>query len=274
MAVCAAIVSTEGVLHFSSFMPYEFRDDIAKHAQDFLQALNIEDDEVELTYIETSNVRYIYKQTDDLYWLLVTRIESDMFADINLLGRFVCTIMEYGSSETNSITLTDEQRDLFYRHIWRPWDDGYRCISCGCTCQEQVHIELEGRLGFLTRIRDGHVDDEDVIYFNRLMTECWSVASSLTPKKISSSHNSSFTTNSSPRSSLDESIGEETLIDNVKLKCYLEDMRVALTRLQDPYLRLCARRDLLVGTNQEQNNIIGSAPTLKELDMECFAESE
>lgn len=272
--ICAAIVSKDGILHYPSFIPYEYRGDISQHAQSFLYALSIEDEEIELPYIETTTVRYIYKQTDDLYWLLVTRIESDMFTDINLLGKFVCTIMEYGDSETNSVTLTHEQRDLFYRHIWRPWDDSYRCTFCGCHCHTLDHLELENRLEFLISIRDGHVEDDNVSYFNGLIIESWRIALKLSVKKSLSTGHSSFTSDSgsSSENGLDESIGEETLIDNVRLKCLAEDMRIALSRLQDPYLRLFAQKDLLVGTNYEQNPT-SSAPTLKELDMDLISES-
>lgn len=273
--VCAAIVSKDGILQYPGFLPIEYRNDISQHAHGFLDALGVEDDEIELPYIETTIVRYIYKQTDDLYWLLVTRTESDMFTDINLLGKFVCTIMEYGDSETNSITLTNEQRDLFYRHIWRPWDDSYRCTFCGCQCHALDHLELESRLEFLISIRDGHVKDDDVNYFNGLIAESWQIALKLTVKKSATGDHSSFSSvsGSTSEDGLDESIGEETLIDNVRLKCLAEDMRIALSRIQDPYLRLFARKDLLVGTNHEQNHV-SSAPTLKELNMEYLSDSE
>lgn len=253
MIVSAAILSKKGDIFSSDNLPHKLLADVSKHAKDFLYAISIQDDEIELPYIETTSVRYIYKQTDDLYWLLVTKPESEMFIDINLLGRFVCTIMEYGSTETNSTTLTDEQRELFYRHIWRPWD-GSNCSVCTCSCNSNSPVvwqrEFESRLQFLISIRDGHVDDDDVTYFNRLISEAWVVSTRLSPDEFGSDDDSVCSK---------MSIGEETLIDCCKFKCRLEDIRLETLRIQDPYLRLFARRDLLVGSHF--NYQISSAPS-------------
>lgn len=178
-------------------------------------------------------------------------------------------------SQRQTVSHSPPSRDLFYRHIWRPWDDCYRCTFCGCQCHALDHLELENRLDFLLSIRDGHVEDSDVHYFNGLIAESWQIALKLTVKKSATVDHSSFSSDSGSTSEdgLDESIGEETLIDNVRLKCLAEDMRIALSRLQDPYLRLFARKDLLVGINHEQNHV-SSAPTLKELNMDCLSDSE
>jgi len=80
---------------------------------------------------------------------MVTKIESNVDPDIDLLGKFFCTIMEFGSSETNSNTLTIEQKDLFYIHIWRAWDKNPQSHLCG-RYQDQVKTwerDLESRFG-------------------------------------------------------------------------------------------------------------------------------
>lgn len=278
MIVSAAIVSKNGDLFCSDFLPYELRVDISKHANNFLYALKIEGDETEFPYIETTNLRYIYKQTDDLYWLMVTRPESEMFNDINLLGRFVCTIMEYGSSDTNSSTLTDEQRDLFFRHIWRPWDEGSQCPFCAGCCNSPGtwDREFDSRLQFLISIRDGHIDDSDANYFGGLIAEAWQVSSKLIPRWSHKNHEDSTDTDSvcSTASLSNQSISEEILIDGCRMKCRLEDIRIELSRLQDPYLRLFAKRNLLVGSHFNQNNQISSAPSMNEFDSDIQCEQD
>lgn len=274
MILIAAIISKDKKLFCSNYLPHEVKLDISKHADDFIYSLSIQDDDVELPYIETRDLRYIYKQTGDLYWLLVTRPESDMLADINLLGRFVCTIMEYGSSETNSSTLTDEQQDLFYRHIWRPWDDDSHCPLCGSYCSSPIKWErdLEGRLQFLTGIRDGNLDESDVNYFNSLITESWAVSAKFLTKWQYHQKRNDFSsdTDSICSSKSCNSISEESVIEGCRLKCRLEDLRIELARIQDPYLRLFARRDILSGVDQD--NPISSAPVLKELELDDQSE--
>lgn len=268
MIISAAIVSEKGDVFCSNFLPCELKSDISKHANNFLYALSIEDGDIELPYIETSDLRYIYKQTGDLYWLLVTKTESEMFNDIHLLGKFVCTIMEYGSTETNSATLTDEQRELFYRHIWRPWDEGAQCPCCNCHCTSPGtwEREFESRLQYLIRTRDGDVDENDSSYFSGLISEAWAISAKLSPKWNSVNRQNDFSDTDSACSdeSKNQSISEETVIDGCRLKCRLEDIRIELGRIQDPYLCLFSRRDLLIGSAYNQD--IGSAPTFKELD--------
>lgn len=279
MIISSAIVSKNGDIFCSNFLPCELKSDISRHANNFLYALSIEDDETELPYIETTNLRYIYKQTGDLYWLLVTKIESDMFNDIHLLGKFVCTIMEYGSTETNSTTLTDEQRELFYRHIWRPWDDYTTCPSCNCNSNSISpglwEREFESRLQYLTRIRDGDVDENEVSYVSGLIAEAWAISAKLSPKWMSPDKHEEFSDSDSACSdeTNNQSISEETLIDGCRMKCRLEDIKIELGRLQDPYLCLFARRDLLIGSSYDDNHI-GSAPTFKELECDRKCESE
>lgn len=267
MIISAAIVSKAGKVLISDSPPQELKRDISTHARDFLYALSIEDGEIELPYIETSSVRYIYKQTEDLYWLLVTRLESDMFTDIKLLGKFVCTIMEYGSLETNSATLTDEQKDLFYRHIWRPWDEGSQCPFCNCHCgsSELWQREFDSRLAFLINIRDGNIDDKDVNYFGGLINEAWSITARLTPSWAKSKFRNDSDSLCSSQS--DTSISEESLIDGCRMKCRLEDIRLELNRIQDPYLRLFARRDLLNESEYCGNTAQkSSAPMMNQID--------
>lgn len=267
MIVCAVIVSKSGDVFCPDHLPYDIRVDISKHATAFLYAISIEDDDVELPYAETTHLRYVYKQTEDLYWILVTKPESKIQSDVDLLGRFVCTIMEYGSSETNSKTITDEQRDLFYRHIWRPWDEDAQCPTCGrhSNSSELWEREFESRVQFLINIRDGHVDDNDVKYFNGIIAESWNISAKLSSKS-KSIHDQCDSDNDSLCSSEVRSISEETVIDGCRLACRLEDIRLELKRIQDPYLRLFARRDLLIGSAFNQPNHISSAPSFEELD--------
>lgn len=273
MIVSASILTEKEEIFFASFLPNELRSDIKQHAKDFMHAIKREkDDEIELPYIENSNLRYIYKQSGDLYWLVVTKTESDMFNDIELLGKLVFTILEYGSSETNSGTLTDEQRDLYYRHIWRPWDDDSQCPLCSCHCNSPGlwERELENRLQFLMDIRHGHVAEQDANYFNGLVAESWHVSVKLTPKWKSGKAQGSPSSESDSLCSSednDQSISEEAVIYGCRMKCRLEDIRIELLRIQDPYLRLFARRDLLSGSMFDpRNDQISSAPSLRDLD--------
>lgn len=267
MIIGAAILTKSGNLFCPDFIPYGLKKDTLEHVSNFLYALSLEGDDIELPYIETTNLRYIYKLTDDLYWLLVTKVESDMFTDINLLGRFVCTIMEYGMSETNSTTLTDEQCQLFYRHILRPWDENDRCSFCcqPCIGPELWQRDFEARLQFINGVRDGQIEDNDVNYFNGLISEAWLISEKLSPRwNASKNHQLRQGDSQSDTDSLcssDHSISEETVIECCRLKCRLEDIRIELTRLQDPYLRLFARRDMLVDSDAQN----GTAPTLKDL---------
>lgn len=267
MILSAAIISKAGRIFYADYLPEEVILDISKHANAFLYTLQISDDDVDLPYIETTYVRYTYKQTDDLYWLLVTRPESNLSSDVDLLGRFVCTIMEYGASETNSDTLTDEQRDLFYRHIWRPWDDNPQCPTCG-RHNNQTEIwdgEFDIRLQFLKQIRDGHVNYDDVNYFNGLIAESWKISSRLSSKSDSGQNQDGYNSESDSLCS----ISEETVIDGCRLACRLEDIRLEAKRIQDPYLRLFARRDLLKDSNFNLQTQMISAPSFEELDSTC-----
>lgn len=268
MIVSAAIVAKGGRVFCSPSLPYEVKFDISKHANNFLYVFSKEDNDVEqLPYIENKNLRYIYKQTDDLYWLLVTKTESDASTDIHILGKFVITIMEYGASETNSNTLTDEQRDLYYRHVWRPWDDGSCCPLCNSNISPETwEQEFEARLQFLTAIRNGQVDEGDAKYFGGLVSEAWSISAKLTPKWRNLNDNDGFT-DSSDCSSESQSISEDIVIDGCRLKCRLEDLKLEIGRLQDPYLRLFARRDLLVGTDI-MTEPLSSAPAFKDLSFD------
>lgn len=277
MIISAAIVSQDGKVFYSNSMPSYLKRGIANHTKDFLYSLSVEDDQIELPYIETTSLRYIYKQTEDLYWLLVTKLESDMFNDIKLLGKFVCTIMEYGALETTSTTLTDEQRDLFYRHIWRPWDEGSQCPFCNCHCgtPELWQREFESRLQFLISIRDGNIDDNEAFYFAGLVNEAWTINAKLTPRWISGQQDCPNSDSDSLCSCTSDaqSISEENLIDGCRLKCRLEDIRLELNRLQDPYLRLFARRDLLPEYNGNGRQM-SSAPLFKELDSDAQSSSD
>lgn len=275
MIVSAAILTLKEEVFFANFLPNELRADIQRHVKDFLHAIGRqEDDEVELPYIENSKLRYIYKQSGDLYWLLVTKTDADMFNDIEQLGRFVYTVLEYGSSETNSTTITDEQRDLYYRHIWRPWDEGSQCPLCSCHCNSAAawERELESRLQFLMDIRHCDIEESDANYFNGLIAESWHVSVKL-PSKWSSGSAHDGGLSSSECDSLcsseddNRSISEEAVIYGCRMKCRLEDIRIELIRMQDPYLRLFARRDLLIGSAFDpKNNQVSSAPPMKDLD--------
>lgn len=277
--VSAAIVSRSDGLVCAKFLPTELRSELFKVANDFLYSLKIEDGDVELPYLETTSVRYVYKQTEDLYWVLVTAPESDVVADIRLLGRFVTTIMEYGPGETNSQTITDEQCDLFYRHIWRPWDDEHSCNFCGSNIEARWTSVFESRVQFLIDIRDGKVEESDVVYFNSLVAESWIVASKLWPRwsarKYLSRHNCLGFSDSDEEGecsndSSNRSIGEDMLIDGCRMKCRMEDLHITIGRLEDRYLRLFARRDLLddlqVSAESEPQS---SAPMLRDLDSFC-----
>jgi hypothetical protein len=268
MIVSCAIISKAGKIFYADFLPQEVKLDISKNANTFLYTLNIEDDDIELPYIETTYLRYVYKQTDDLYWLLVTKPESNLVSDVNLLGKFVCTIMEYGQSDTNSDTLTDEQKELFYRHLWRPWDEAPQCPTCG-RYNNQAALwegEFDCRLQFLIQIRDGHMDPNDVRYFNGLISESWAINASLTSKADRHGYDSE---SDSVCSSETRSISEETVIESCRLACRLEDIRIEIKRIQDPYLRLFARRDLLTGSAFNQQSQLSSAPSFEELDSTC-----
>lgn len=281
MIVSAAIVSENGDMFYSNQLPAELKSDITKHASNFLYSIRFQDEDVELPYIETTNLRYIYKQTGDLYWLLVTRTESDFFTDIHILGKFVCTIMEYGASETTSTTLTQEQRELFFTHIWRPWDEGGRCPFCSCHCNspDRWEQEFESRLQFLISIRNGDIDDNDANYVKGLVAEAWSLSIKLSPRWNNPAEPDEFISESDSVCSTEsrsQSIGEESVIDGCRMKCRLEDIRIELTRIQDPYLRLFAKRDLLIGSTFDQNNQFSSAPSYKEMDSDtsqCFETS-
>lgn len=251
MIVSAAILSKSREVYIADFIPDDVRKEIQNQADSFLIAVNRENGAEELPYFETTYSRYVFKETGDLYWLMVTKTESDLDSDINLLGRFVCTIMEYGASETTSATLTEEQKNLFYRHIWRAWDENPQCPTCG-RYNSQAKIwerDFEGRVQFLASIRDGQVDDQDVAYFNDLISESWAISA-----KLSHEH-----TNESVCSN--ETISEEAVVDGCRMACLLDDIRLELKRIQDPYMRLFARRDLLKDSiltndnNIAQNNI-------------------
>lgn len=265
MILSVAIVSKNGGIFFPEELPIEIRSKISKHAHDFLYALRIQNDKLELPYIETSKLRYIFKETGDLYWLIVTRLESDMFSDIHLLGKFICTIMEYGSQETNSETLTDEQRELFYRHIWRPWDDEVQCPSCSVHNKTSSCFgrEFEGRLQFLMDMRNGNISEEDVKYFNELVKESWNVNIKLSLDEYES--------NSDDFSSCGtgEYVSEEAVIDGVRLRLRIDDIKIVIDRLSDPYTRLYANRNLLIGSNFEGKDQTTSAPPYKECDSKC-----
>lgn len=265
MIVSCAIISRGGRIFYADFLPQEVKLSVSKEANTFLYALNLEGSELDLPYLETTYLRYVYKQTDDLYWVLVTKNESNLESDVKLLGRFVCTIMEYGQSSTNSDTLTDEQRDLFYRHLWRPWDEAPQCPTCG-RYNDQVALwegEFDSRLQFLIQIRDGHMEQSDVCYFNGLIAESWIVNSSLA-KADQRGHDSE---SDSVCSSETRSISEETVIDGCRLACRLEDLRTEVRRLQDPYLRLFARRDLLTESTFNPISQISSAPSYDDFDL-------
>lgn len=239
------------------------------HAENFLDALSLEGDDVELPYIETSTVRYIYKQTGDLYWLLVTQLESDMFYDIKTLGQFVCTIMEYGASETNTKTLTDQQRDIFYQYLWQPWEDDGECVTCRCVPNNIYvwHRNSEYRLQLLRSISDGHLSDEDASYVSALIKDAWAVSSKLSPKRAVSDESGLHESDSASQCSTEsDGVNEDILIDGCRLKCRLEDLRLELYRLQDPYLRMFARRNLVNPTDIEKTNRRGTAPSLSVYD--------
>lgn len=274
MIISAAIISKEGQLFCPDFIPCEYRSIISKHANSFLYALGIEDDDVELPYIETSHLRYVYKQTENLYWILVTNTDSDLMSDVNLLGKFVCTIMEYGSSETNSDTLTHEQRDLYYRHIWRPWDEDPQCPTCGrYNITEVWNREFNSRVQYLISMRDGHIDDSDVSYFNALISESWAIREKLYNKSNPKCDQMDDLNSESDSvcSSETKSISEEIVIDGCRLTCRLEDIRIELKRIQDPYLRLFARRDLLVGSTAIDQAC--SAPSFENCDFSTLNET-
>lgn len=267
MIVGCAIISKHGIVFYADFLPHDVRKEISKHANEFLYALNIEDEDVDLPYIETTYLRFVYKETDDLYWLLVTKTESDLESDINLLGRFVCTIMEYGLSDTNSSTLTDEQKDLYYRHLWRPWDESPECPTCG-RFNNQATLwegEFDSRLQFLIQIRDGHMETNDVSYFNGLIDESWAITSNLNSKALQGNNSES----DSVCSSETKSISEEIVIEGCRLACRLEDVRIEIKRIQDPYLRLFAKRDLLTGSKFSSQAQRSSAPSFEDLDITC-----
>lgn len=270
MIISAGVISKTGALFLGDFLPHEVKLAISKHANNFLYMLEIEDDDIDLPYLETSHLRYTYKQTDDLYWILVTQPDSNLTSDVDLLGRFVCTIMEYGASETNSCTLTDEQKDLFYRHIWRPWDENHQCPTCGrhSNQSEIWDLEFDTRLQFLRQIRDGNVAEEDVSYFNGLIAESWSISSKLSQKSDLDAYASD---SDSFCSSETKSISEETVIDGCRLACRLEDIRLATKRIQDPYLRLFARRDLLSQSDFNPHTQTSSAPSFEELETMCLS---
>ena len=264
MIKSAAIISKAGKILLPSYIPDELKKDIRNHANTFLYTLDIEDDDVELPYLESTYLRYVYKQTDDLFWLLVTGTESNLISDVNLLGKFVCTIMEYGPSDINSSTITEEQKELFYRHIWRPWDEEPQCPTCG-RYNNQSEIwerEFDTRVQFIINIRDGHVEEQDVKYFNGLVSESWAISAKL----LNRAKEDTKSETDSLCSSETRSISEETVIDGCRLACRLEDIRLELKRLQDPYLRLFARRDLLVGSTFQQPATMSSAPSFDEID--------
>lgn len=276
--ISAVIASKEGDLVSASFLPQSVQADLFKVAHDFLYSLKIEDGDVDMPYIETTTLRYVYKQTDDLYWILVTKTASDIFADTKALGQLVTTIMEYGPPETNSTTVTDEQRDLFYRHLWRPWDGDVPCLVCNSEIPPGLWtVEFDIRVQFLISIRDGRVSDDDVAYFNNLIDEAWTISTRMSPNPPVNhyDHKKFFNLSDSDSDSMnsagskDESIGEEVLIECCKMKCRMEDIRLEINRLQDPYLRLFARRDLLLKSDIDQSQTTGSAPLLRELDSYC-----
>lgn len=262
MIIAIALVGQDGHLFLSEFLPEPMKKSIRTHADNFLDALLHEGDDV---YIETSSVRYIYKQTDDLYWLLVTKLESDMSFDIETLGQFVCTIMEYGSSETCTRTLTEQQRDLYYQHLWRPWDEEGECPTCNCHCNSVFvwQREFENRLQLLRSMSDGHISDEDASYVSALIRDAWFVSWKLSPKRTVSEESGIHNSDSASQCSeeIDE-ISEDVLIDGCRLKCRLEDIRVELARIQDPYLRMFARRDLLNSSDINRSFEQGTAPSL------------
>ena len=250
MIVSAAIVSQSGEVYLADFLPEAVEKDIQDHANSFFFTINRDGNSVELPYIETSYFRYVYKETGDLYWLMVTKTESNLQSDIDLLGKFVCTIMEYGSSETNSNTLTIEQKDLFYRHIWRAWDEIPQCPLCD-RYQDQVKTwerDLESRIQFLASIRDGQVNDQDVAYFNELISESWAISAKLAHDDVGD------------RGCSDDSISEAALVDGCRLACLLEDIRLQMKRIEDPYKRLFVRRDILTHSSllTADNNFISN----------------
>ena len=244
MLISAAILANNGELFLPDFLPEDVNKEIQSQADAFTFALKRDETDVELPYYETTYSRYVFRETGDLYWFMVTNTESDLHSDINLLGKLVCTIMEYCPTETSSSSLTNEQINLFYRHIWRVWDRDSDCSQCG-TRKSQSKIwdhEFERRVKFLASIRDGQVDEHDVDYFNHLIAESWTINSKLTADRS----NESVCSN--------DTISEEALVDNCRLTCLLEDIRLELDRIQDPYMRLFARRNLLKDTNLIDDN--------------------
>lgn len=272
MIISAAILSRNGEVFHPNFLPQELQPDINKHAKDFIYSIKITDPNLELPYIETTYLRYIYKETEDLFWLLVTRPESKLHADIKLLGKFVCTIMESNPSETTSLTITEEQKDLFYRHIWRPWDDEPQCSFCDRynNSAEVWEREFEARVQFLASVTNSQCDQSDVAYFNGLVAESWATKIKLSIRSFSNYSHEEFNSDSESVCSSDaKSISEESLIDGCRLKCRLEDLRMELKRIQDPYLRLFARRNLLEEVEFDQTQIMGTAPSYDEMNTSC-----
>lgn len=271
MNIAAAIVSEKGEILFPKQMHCWFKDKVSKHVKNFLNLMNSEDDSTTLTYVESKDVRYIYKQTEDLYWILVTRIESDLFADIHIMGKFVETVVECGSIETNSHSISDYQRELFYRHIWHPWDG--ECQFCGFhLSQRSTESEFwvgkfELRLQFFIEVTNNEVPASDVDYYNILIEEAWVVAAQL--DTYGGNDAIKFDDEDFDRISCAESIDEERLIDCCRLKCRLEDIQLEVKRIEDPYLRLFARRDLIqdcTTINLDQTLQIGSAPTFEQVE--------
>lgn len=250
MILAAALVAQDGRLFYLKYMHDSLKAKISFYGKDFLKLLSAEPEITEITYIETKDYRYVYKQTEDLYWLLATRVESDLFDDIYLMGKLVSTIVDCGPSETTSYSLSEYQKELFYHHAWHPWDGaGPSGYSSLLTEPETWTLKFEQRVQFLIDVTNEHIHESDITYYNCLVEEAWSIEAQV--DKIANA-----------TSNTDE-IDEIDLIEGCRLKCRLEQIRVTINRIQDPYLRLFACRDLMqenIPEDADQTLKIGSEP--------------
>lgn len=123
--------------------------------------------------------------------------------------------------------------------------------------------EFDSQLELIRSMSDGHITDEDANYASALIREAWFVSWKMSPKMTVSEESGLHNSDSASQYSQEcDEISEDILIDGCRLKCRLEDIRLELGRMQDPYLRMFARRDLLDPSDINRSFEEGTAPTM------------
>lgn len=129
----------------------------------------------------------------------------------------------------------NHQLKLLYKILWRPWDECPRCDKCDMVRDVSDYYAdvAKSRAQLLIDINRGLIDLDDRSYIQDLLGEAWRVQIEL--EGILEDENEVT----------EDSIDEQRLIECCRLKVRLEDIQIELNRLEDPYLRMFAKRDLI-----------------------------